>query len=246
MKFDILDGRFSFRGASFVIDTSAGYKRRPSDAEAFTLVKTQQFLQFYAELSGHTKPRGILELGVFQGGSYVFLDKMFAPERMSAIEISKVPVQPLVDHVAATPGRSVHFGTSQADADALRRVVAEDLGGMLDMVVDDASHDYTLTRTSFEVLFPLLAPGGLYIIEDWAWAHQPLYQPQGAPRHEDPALTNLLFEHVMLLASSPKIAEIRIRKPLYVIRKSAQAVAEGDGDNVWADLKLRGKPLPAI
>lgn len=39
----------------------------------------------------------------------------------------------------------------------------------LDLVVDDASHMLSETLSSFEQFFPLLRPGGLYIIEDWSW-----------------------------------------------------------------------------
>lgn len=34
------------------------------------------------------------------------------------------------------------------------------------IIIDDASHINPLTIRSFEILFPLLAPGGLYIVED--------------------------------------------------------------------------------
>ena len=40
-------------------------------------------------------------------------------------------------------------------------------GEPLDLVIDDASHLYGPTMASFEVLFPRLRPGGLYVIEDW-------------------------------------------------------------------------------
>ena len=34
-------------------------------------------------------------------------------------------------------------------------------------MIDDASHLLDPTRSSFDVLFPLLRPGGVYVIEDW-------------------------------------------------------------------------------
>jgi hypothetical protein len=40
-------------------------------------------------------------------------------------------------------------------------------------VLDDASHQYEPTKASFETLFPLLRPGGLYIIKDWSWGCWP-------------------------------------------------------------------------
>ena len=36
-----------------------------------------------------------------------------------------------------------------------------------DLVVDDASHDGALTGRTLEHLWPLVAPGGFYVIEDW-------------------------------------------------------------------------------
>jgi hypothetical protein len=46
----------------------------------------------------------------------------------------------------------------------LRSVVAE-MGGV-DIVLDDGSHVARHQRASFEVLFPLLEVGGLYVVED--------------------------------------------------------------------------------
>jgi predicted O-methyltransferase YrrM len=245
------DKKFSLGGENFVVNTGQGSVRRPSDAEAFTLVKNQAFLNMYSQLVGPKKPRGLLELGVFQGGSFVLLDKMFQPERMSAVEISKTPVEPLVDYCARTPGRSVHFDTSQADAAALTRIVDEDLQGQLDMVIDDASHAYDMTKASFEILWPRLAPGGLYVIEDWAWAHQGLYQRPDSPRAGRPALTNLLFEQIMLLGSNQEIAEIRIVKPLYILKKFGDSPARPNSagkkrDSVWEGMLLRGQKPPEI
>jgi len=75
----------------------------------------------------------------------------------------------------------VHFGTSQCDGDKLSQIVLGELADELDLVVDDASHTYEETRASFEFLFPLLSPGGIYVIEDWSWAHHPDYQSPDAP-----------------------------------------------------------------
>lgn len=36
-----------------------------------------------------------------------------------------------------------------------------------DLIVDDASHDGKLTAATFRLLWPLVAPGGFYVIEDW-------------------------------------------------------------------------------
>ena len=33
--------------------------------------------------------------------------------------------------------------------------------------MDDASHDGKLTTATLELLWPLVAPGGFYVVEDW-------------------------------------------------------------------------------
>ena len=163
------DGRFQIDGMQFRVDMSAGNQRKPSDETTFTIVKNKPYLDLYAELARAIGPKSILELGIFQGGSFVLLDKMFRPEKIAAVDISAAPIDPLVKYTERFPNRAVHFSTSQDDEFALGRIIDTDLGGRLDLVVDDASHIYELSRRSFEILFPRLSPGGTYIIEDWAW-----------------------------------------------------------------------------
>src|SRR5207249_5952082 len=75
---------------------------------------------------------------------------------------------------------------------------------------------------------PLLRPGGIYLIEDWSWAHVLRFQSPDAPRSKRHALSNLLFEQIMLMDSTSLIAEIRVLKFLYLIRK-AEAAFPGFG-----------------
>ena len=64
------------------------------------------------------------------------------------------------------------YGVDQSDRVRLTEIVdAEFDGELLDLVLDDASHEYLPTRTSFEVLFPRLRPGGVFVIEDWTTDH---------------------------------------------------------------------------
>ena len=63
-------GEFSFGGENFMIEGEMPPKdRRPSSR--------------LRGLASGFLPRSILELGIFQGGSYVFLDKLFKPRRIS-------------------------------------------------------------------------------------------------------------------------------------------------------------------
>jgi len=235
--------RFEIDGIEFVIDMSPK-DRRPSKEGSFTLVKNSSYIAIYENLARSISPRGLLELGIFQGGSFVLFDKLFRPSRMAAVDLNPIPVQPLVDYARGREHRYLHFGVSQTDEKALVRIVEDELCGKLDLVVDDASHMCDLTRRSFELLFPLLQPGGAYIVEDWAWAHNPGYQGDGAPFANREALTNLLFEQILLMASTSQIAEITVSKPLYIIRKALRpGVPPAD---LWSGLLLRGRSLAKI
>lgn len=60
--------------------------------------------------------------------------------------------------------RITTFRGSQSDADFLRSV-AEQIG-TVDIIIDDGSHFNDHVIATFRVLFPLLAPRGIYVVED--------------------------------------------------------------------------------
>jgi SAM-dependent methyltransferase len=83
------------------------------------------------------------------------------PQRLEALD-------EFLEARGATDTVRPYYDVDQADADRLREIISAELDHEpLDLVIDDASHHYDLTRASFEALFPRLRPGGLYIIEDW-------------------------------------------------------------------------------
>lgn len=241
------DGRFDLGGIGFQIDLSGAGERRKSERDRFTIVKSKPYLDVYGALAERFHPRTILELGIFQGGGYVFLDQLFQPERMAALDLNPLPVEPLVEYVDGRPGRSAHFGMSQSDPAGLEAIIEQDLGGVLDMVVDDASHTYAHTRRSFELLFPRLRPGGLYVIEDWAWAHHPRYQGEDAPWHDQPALTNVVLDLVLMLGSNNQIAEIHVHRPMTaVVKGQGPTRPPGPPGAFWEGIVSRGRTLGRI
>ena len=98
----------------------------------------------------------------------------------------------------------IYWGVNQGNPEQLRKIVKEEFSGPLDLVIDDASHMYSLTKTSFETLFPLLRPGGIYIIEDWAWAH---WKDFVAPAHWafKTELTRMVFDLVKATGTSEEL-----------------------------------------
>jgi hypothetical protein len=100
----------------------------------------------------------MLEIGVYLGGSLDVWRQYFGP----AATIFGIDIDPRCGE-RVTPPNQVRIG-SQADPDFLAAVVSE--MGRPDIILDDGSHLGTHQRTSFEVLFPLLADNGIYAIED--------------------------------------------------------------------------------
>ena len=77
----------------------------------------------------------------------------------------------LQDHDLSDSVRT-EYGIDQSDVRRVATVVDEHFGlHDLDLVVDDASHLQLPTAASFDVLFPRLRPGGVYVLEDWSTGH---------------------------------------------------------------------------
>jgi hypothetical protein len=192
----------------------------------------------------------MIDLGIYKGGSVVLYHKLFAPEKLIAIDLATAPAPSLEAYAARQTDRSVVIarGVDQADAAALDRLCAEHLGGQpLDLVVDDASHQYAQTRASFRSLFPRLRAGGHFIIEDWAWAHWAgdYWQKErgGEYFREKQPLTDLLIELVLLCASSPQIvSHVRVDGAAIYVERGGGAVEAGfePSEHYFS----RGEPAP--
>ncbi len=116
----------------------------------------------------------MLEIGVNKGGSLDLWRRYFGPDAT----IFGIDVNPECAKVAIAPNQ-VRIG-SQADPAFLRAVIDE--MGPPDLILDDGSHIAKHVKTSFEVLFPLLKEGGLYIIEDLQTAYWPAVYDGGYRR----------------------------------------------------------------
>jgi predicted O-methyltransferase YrrM len=177
------------RGTEFVtlgnegsfVRSYAAVARVDSSADRFVLLKTRQALDRYLGIIRSLSPRRIVELGIFHGGSTALFMELAQPEVLVAIDCQPEPVAALETYVARSSLRDrcrTSYGVDQADRERVGRLVDAAFGPTpLDLVVDDASHLGPPTQASFEVLFPRLRPGGLYVIEDWSWHLQGLELP---------------------------------------------------------------------
>jgi predicted O-methyltransferase YrrM len=169
--------------------------RFTSTPDRFCVVKRPDLVGSYLDLLAELRPSTIVEPGVYQGGSCALMALAADPDVLVSVEFSEERV-PALDTLIATRGLGdrvhVHHGVDQADGPTLGRIVDDHLEGRpLDLVVDDASHLMGPTRASFNALFPRLRPGGIYVIEDWSWAHV----GYGTHRPTETPLTVLVFEH---------------------------------------------------
>jgi hypothetical protein len=84
-----------------------------------------------------------------------------------------------------------------------------------DLIADDASHRGDLTAATFGLLWPLVAPGGWYVIEDWMVA-------LGWPGFTgDTTMLDTVAGLLRLLTKDSGVEEITYRYGLAVVRKKA-------------------------
>jgi predicted O-methyltransferase YrrM len=162
--------RFHVDGVEFVSTLE-----HRSKFPGFCIKKQPALVEATATLLREFEGGNIVELGISQGGSTALAALVANPRKLVAVELSDEPIeelQDLLDETGASDRVHTYFGVDQADRARLVQILDDEFGSEpLDLVIDDASHLLEPTRASFEVLFPRLRPGGLFIIEDWNWQH---------------------------------------------------------------------------
>ena len=217
-----------------------------STPKRFMIQKARWAIDEYALLIELLRPRTILEVGLLRGGSIALLSLLAQPEKLVGVELSPQRL-PHLDAFVADHGLgdrvSLHYGVDQSDAGALDRICDEDLPGGIDLVIDDASHDWEPSRATFEALFPRLRPGATYLLEDWSWAHAPF-----RIRRDRTALTVLVFELALACARHPELIErVDINTDWALIRRGAGELPAGSPFRLGELTDERGRGLvPAI
>ncbi|MFM7182113.1 MAG: glycoside hydrolase family 99-like domain-containing protein [Verrucomicrobiales bacterium] len=209
------DSSIQIENATLLLASDQDLHLLDSSPKEFILGKTTSMVHLLLGWIDEIRPKRIVDIGVFKGGSVVFLHASCTPEKLVAIERNTVKCEPLEEYLKTADtdnSVSVRYGVDQADLSALESIYSEEFGNEnIDMVIDDASHFLYQTRESFRFFFPRLRPGGYYIIEDWGWAHWPedcWQKEKGGEyfKNKDP-LSNLLMELMILSASAPDVVE---------------------------------------
>ena len=172
---DVNIGKFRFGGPSIAEDIRSKYGYDGDLLSIFSentgavVQKWHHYIPLYDRYFGRFRsaPVRFLEIGVSKGGSLQMWRKYFGPKAI----LYGIDIDP---ECAKFDGQAgvVRIG-SQDDAGFLAEVVGE-MGGV-DIVLDDGSHRMDHIRRSLLALYPMLNPGGLYMIEDLHTAYSSTY-----------------------------------------------------------------------
>jgi hypothetical protein len=143
-----------------------------------------EYTPVYRELMGAARRKRVrlLEIGVggYQGAlggeSLRMWASYFRRGRIFAID--------LYDKTALTAGRVQVFQCSQVDAPKLSALAQAH--GPFDYIIDDGSHENAHQVETYRILWPFLADGGAYIVEDVQTSYWPSYGggPPGTSGYE--------------------------------------------------------------
>lgn len=229
-----------FMGLDFYFETAYGEAPPPGKVFVF---KPRRFFEIYADVLATSPTKNVFELGIWLGGSAIILTALFDVKKFVCID--KSPPIPSFDETRAKYplGDRIkpYYNTSQDDQQRLNEILDKEFEEAPDIILDDASHLYQLSRDSFEILFPRLKPGGWYIIEDWAWAHQML-----SIWDDEPSMAGLIFELQLVMACSDLIDEIIVRREMVFIKKRATAPVSRDRLNLSRLYTLHHRSPPLV
>jgi cephalosporin hydroxylase len=129
-------------------------------AEDRALLKWHHYFDVYDTwfASYRNTPVRVLEIGVLNGGSLGMWRSYFGEDAI----IFGIDVLP---SCSAFNGESGQVRIGSRDDPSFLCAVVDEMNG-LDLVIDDGSHQSPHMKKSFEVLFPLLSDGGVYVVED--------------------------------------------------------------------------------
>lgn len=202
----------------------------------FIFYKTKELVDQYEKFWTAKKnfhPSNVLELGLWDGGSMAFWFEYFHPDKHVGVDITlkedSFYFKKYINSRGLEKRIKTYWGINQADSGKLREIAKNEFSAPLDLVIDDASHLYEPTKTSFETLFPLLRPGGFYVIEDWAWAHWQEFQTSDHPWATETEPTKLIFEIIEATGSTTAlIANLAIFQGFVVVERGEADLVEID------------------
>jgi cephalosporin hydroxylase len=241
-----LGDTFTINGVRFQY-LNADEKERKTNPERLLILKHAPFLAIYDDIMLNSPNNNVLEFGVAEGGSIIYFALVYPHLKFVGIDLRDenpavldyIKRLDLIDRVA------IYYNTSQDDEEAIKKIVRDEFKGHeIGVVMDDASHFYSKSRRTFEIILPYIAGGGYYCLEDWGWSHEDEYQVEKFA--DQPALSNLVFELAALHKSSNGLIFDRfdIHPAVTILRRGHLSL--GAGFKLDDSLKLRGRRFPFL
>ena len=195
----VSEGVITINAIPIIIDAPGNYDRYRERDDVLYMAKGLGQIDTYVSFARRLAEQGkiirdAVEIGIFRGGSAVFLHQLLGYPHLVCMDANPHAIQRLEQYRSVYPNVLNVYGINQADRAKICQTIESECPDGIDLVIDDASHFYEETKVAFEALFPFLRPGGMYLIEDWGWPHAPAAQ---APDHmwaQKSALTNLVFD----------------------------------------------------
>lgn len=117
-------------------------------------VEPHQYFRTYLRLAVSIGPAGrVCELGVQGGGSLRMWMGLFPQGEIVGVD----------SHAGSVWPEGAVRVVARHDDTQLPGI----LGGKFNLIVDDGGHDGPTVTRSFGLLWPLVYPGGYYVVEDW-------------------------------------------------------------------------------
>jgi hypothetical protein len=155
------------------------------------------YLRIAAELGGAAR---VLEVGVQHGHGLDMLQALFPSGLIAGAD---------ADGGCRWPEGTVTVICDQDSPSLPGKLLA--VSPQWDLIIDDASHDGALTSATFALLWPLVAAGGFYVIEDWQVAF-------GWPGY-DSSMLAAVAGLLPMLTRDGDAAEITYRYGLAIVRR---------------------------
>lgn len=140
--------------------------------------KANVYCNYYDSLlkSRQSAVKQVMEIGVFHGASVMMWHDYFRNATIHGVDSFEgvqgngktfTDATDFYKYVqTAKPKRIQLHKADQSDDDQLRSLRSQFQDESFDIIVDDGSHKMRDQQRTFEILFPLLKVGGIYIIED--------------------------------------------------------------------------------
>lgn len=237
----------------FVVEHCRGQGEKPVSDENFGLYKVKQIYDQYEKIFSerpYFQAKNIMEIGIWDGGSLVIWNELFMPSKLVGVDFRQDRCdskyfEAYIEKNDFSSRIKTYWGTNQADRNVMLEIYAREFQEPLDLIIDDASHFYEETRASFEILFPKLREGGLYIIEDWAWMHWQEFDehPYFAGKT---GLTQLVIELTEMIGSARGLhpASLTVLPGLVAVEKGALEIPQDE--RFLIDKHIRRRPASKL